>query len=105
MLKLSFFHSVMLGHPKQDQLTCLFTDASDLYWGLAIIQIPEDIVKSMKEQCYQKLAFMSGSFSGSQLHFRVIEKEAYPFQSKVPHPYGAVFSGEERNQVFHCDFM
>jgi hypothetical protein len=29
-------------------------------------------------QSHQPLAFLNGSFSGAQLHWRVIEKEAFP---------------------------
>jgi len=72
-------NSFILAHSKEDQLTFLFTDVSELHWTLVLNQIsPEDVAKSVKIQHHKPLAFICGSFAESQLHWSVIEKKTYP---------------------------
>jgi transposase InsO family protein len=57
---------------------CVFTDASDLHWGGVVTQCaPEELSKSVLEQEHQPLAFISGSFHGSQLKWPTVEQEAF----------------------------
>ena len=73
--------SVQLSHFRQDSewSTCLFTDASDRYWGVVLTQCPKvNLAEPIKQQKHEPLAFLSGSFKGSQLRWSVIVKEAYP---------------------------
>ena len=68
-----------LAHPNFANEFCLFTDASDLHWGVVLTQL-NDKNKASKvyERHHEPLAFLSGSFSGSQLRWSIVEKEAYP---------------------------
>ena len=74
-------NSVQLAHfrSSEDWALCLFTDASDRHWGVALTQCPaSDLSLPVVDQRHEALAFLSGSFSGSQLRWSVIEKEAFP---------------------------
>ncbi|KAH9082771.1 hypothetical protein LEN26_021162 [Aphanomyces euteiches] len=55
--------AVELAHPLDDATICLFTDVSDTGWSIIVTQV---------------LAFNIGMFTGAQLNWSVIEKEAYP---------------------------
>ena len=78
-LKLIISRSVTLNHPDEAKTMCLFSDASDLHWGLVLTQIdPKELKKSVKYQKHEPLAFLSGSFKGSELNWSIIEKEAWP---------------------------
>ena len=49
----------------REQLTCVFTDASDDFWGMVITQIPpEEEGLPVHEQTHKPLAFVSGRFRG-----------------------------------------
>ena len=70
--------STSLAYPEEDKVLCVFTDASDLHWAGIVTQTsPEELTKPYLEQSHQPLAFLSGSFTGSQLHWPTIEKEGY----------------------------
>eukprot|EP00644_Phytophthora_capsici_P014591 jgi/Phyca11/124561/e_gw1.54.365.1 len=58
--------SAMMTHPREQATYCLFTDASDYGWA------------SILTQEHELLVCKSGSFTGAQLHWSVIEKEALP---------------------------
>ena len=66
-------NSFILADSKENQLTFLFTDVSDLHWTLVLNQI-----SSVNIQHHKPLAFICGSFAESQLHWSVIEKKTYP---------------------------
>ncbi|KAH9113127.1 hypothetical protein AeMF1_012630 [Aphanomyces euteiches] len=57
--------AIELAHPRDDATMCLFTDASDTGWSIIVTQV---------------LGFDadSGMFTGAQLNWSMIEKEAYP---------------------------
>ncbi|KAF0712996.1 Aste57867_4570 [Aphanomyces stellatus] len=57
--------AVELSHPREDATMCLFTDASDNGWSIIITQ-------------HEMLLCQSGMFTGAQLNWSVIKKEAYP---------------------------
>ena len=71
-------HSVTLAHPDPKAEVCVFTDASEEYWGAIVTQIPkEDLKKPLENQRHQVLALLSQRFKGSQLRWAIVEKEAY----------------------------
>ena len=71
-------HSMTMAHPDPEKMTCVFTDASEDFWGAIVTQIPkEDVAKPIDEQAHELLAFVSHCFKGSQLRWAIIEKEAY----------------------------
>ena len=58
----------------------IFTDASDLHWGGMIAQVPDDDLSAHHgdpaKMRHEPLAFLSGSFRGSQLRWPILDKEA-----------------------------
>jgi hypothetical protein len=55
------------------------TDASDLSWSIVLTQSPnKEIHKAIHERTHEPLCFLSGNFTGSQLRWSTVEKEAYP---------------------------
>eukprot|EP00644_Phytophthora_capsici_P005172 jgi/Phyca11/96115/e_gw1.1.1847.1 len=58
--------SATLAFSNDSATTCLFTDASDVGWAVIVTQQ------------HKLLTCMSGTFTGSQLNWTVIEKEALP---------------------------
>ncbi|KAH9090698.1 hypothetical protein LEN26_018867, partial [Aphanomyces euteiches] len=58
---------------------CLFTDASDTGWSIIVTQVLSfDADVPIKDQQHQMLVCQSGMFTGAQLNWSMIEKEAYP---------------------------
>ena len=77
-------NAVRLAHPDFDKQFCLFTDASDLHWGVVLTQVTWiDEQECITKQSHEPLSFLSGSFSGSQLNWSIIEKEAFPIIAAV----------------------
>ena len=77
-------NKVTLSHPNPEHEVCWFTDASNKHWGLVETQVPpEDIGQPLVIQRHQPLACLDGSFSGAQLHWCVIEKEAFPIMEAI----------------------
>jgi hypothetical protein len=72
-------NQVKLSHLDSSQILCLFTDASDYFYGIILTQIPhEDLDLKVSDQRHSPVAFLSGKFSASQLKWSTIEKEAFP---------------------------
>jgi hypothetical protein len=58
---------VKLAHLDPDQTLCLFTDASDHFYGIMLSQIPiSQVDKAVWEQQHSPVAFLSGKFTSSQ---------------------------------------
>jgi hypothetical protein len=71
-------NSMTLANPDPEKITCVFTDASEDFWGAIVTQIPqEDKDLPIEKQRHQLLAFLSHAFKGCQLRWAIIEKEAY----------------------------
>ncbi|KAF0699577.1 Aste57867_9865 [Aphanomyces stellatus] len=71
-------HVVPLSHPRADMEVCVFTDASDKFWGAVATQVPpSDLDKPLEEQRHEPLAFISGTFAGASVRRPIVEKEAY----------------------------
>jgi hypothetical protein len=70
---------VALAHPDPTKLLCVFADASEEYWGGAVVtQIPrEHKTRVLEEQDHQPLMFLSGTFSGTAKKWAIVEKEAF----------------------------
>lgn len=58
---------------------CMFTDASDSFWGAVLTQVVDwkDGVPVHGQQ-HQVVAILSGEFKGSQENWSTIEKESFP---------------------------
>ncbi|KAF0704619.1 hypothetical protein AaE_014847, partial [Aphanomyces astaci] len=77
-VKYALAHVVPRSHPREDMTVCVFTDASDLFWGAVATQVPPaDLDLPLDDQRHQPLAFISGSFSGASARWPIVEKEAY----------------------------
>ncbi|POM80529.1 LOW QUALITY PROTEIN: Hypothetical protein PHPALM_1626 [Phytophthora palmivora] len=71
--------AVTLSFPDDTATTCLLTDASDVGWAVIVTQVDNfDIKIPIQDQQHRLLECMSGTFTGSQLNWTVIEKEAFP---------------------------
>ncbi|GMF39813.1 unnamed protein product [Phytophthora fragariaefolia] len=68
-----------LDFPDDSATTCLFTDASDVGYAVIVTQVAGfDPKKPATEQEHRLIHCTSGTFTGSQCNWTVIEKEAYP---------------------------
>ena len=67
-------------HHSSEYVLCLFTDASDLFWGIMLTQVSRSEWErnDISSQRHEPLAFLSGAFSGSHMHWPMVIKEAYP---------------------------
>jgi hypothetical protein len=69
---------VPLSHPDPNKMVCLYTDASDGFWGAIATQVPtEDLALAAADQRHEPLAFLSGAFRGSSERWPIVEKEAF----------------------------
>ncbi|KAH9135325.1 hypothetical protein AeRB84_019220, partial [Aphanomyces euteiches] len=77
-VKSALANVVPLSHPRSDMELCVFTDASDKFWGAVATQIPsEDLSLPLEDQRHEPLAFLSGTFTGASQRWPIVEKEAY----------------------------
>jgi hypothetical protein len=70
---------VMRAFPREEATMCLLTDASDIGWSVIVTQIIDwkpDV--PVAQQQHELLVCLSGTFTGSEQNWSVIEKEAYP---------------------------
>ncbi len=78
-IKTTLCELMTLSHPMDGWLRFLFPDASDQFWSIFLTQIPpDDISKPYEDQRHEPLAFISGQFKDSQIHWPIIEKEGFP---------------------------
>ena len=76
--------AVTQAHPADEATICLFTDASDNYWGAGLFQIREyDRNKEAWNQPMEPLHFLSGKFKGSQQRWSTTDKEAFAIVEAV----------------------
>jgi transposase InsO family protein len=100
--------SVTLAYPSDDRSTCIFTDASDLYWGGVVTQCEtSELTKPVRDQTHYPLAFLSGNFTGAQLNWPTVEQEAFAIKEtcvKASHllqrPQGFHIFTDHRNLTF-----
>ena len=75
------------------KVACLFTDASDKGWSLAITQCePGELDKSWAQQQHELLAVDSGCFRHAQVNWDMSSKEAYPITVAV-HKHAHLLQG------------
>ncbi|KAH9108266.1 hypothetical protein LEN26_014132 [Aphanomyces euteiches] len=87
---------------------CLFTDASDLFWGAVATQVPlSDLDLHLEEQRHEPLAIVSGSFTGASQRWPIVEKEAYAMMQScknldylIVRPGGFRLFTDHRNLVY-----
>ena len=69
----------------------MFPDASDLFWGCCLTQVPKEelvVGLSFMNMSHEPLAFLSGVSRGSQLCWSTVDKESFAILSafqRVPH--------------------
>lgn len=82
--KTALENQVTLAHRDEAQRLCAYTDASDLFWSGVVTQVPvEDLLKLHVDHRHQPLCFFSSHFSGSQLCWSTLKKEAYAIMETV----------------------
>ena len=60
----------------------MFPDASDLFWGCCLTQVPkEELVGSMDMMSHEPLAFLSGVLRRSQLCGLKVDKQSFAILS------------------------
>ena len=72
--------AVPLYHPRPGCVVLMFPDASDFHWGSFFTQVPEEEFRSgvaLENMSHEPLAFLSGSFKGSQLRWATVDKEGF----------------------------
>ncbi|ETL83427.1 hypothetical protein L917_16625 [Phytophthora nicotianae] len=71
--------AVTLDFPDDSATSCLLTDASDVGWAVIVTQVQDfDIKVPLQDQQHRLIECLSGTFTGSQLNWTVIEKAAFP---------------------------
>ncbi|POM69893.1 Hypothetical protein PHPALM_13794 [Phytophthora palmivora] len=71
--------SATLHHPSPDGDMVLVTDASEKGWSIVVTEVQKwDTNKDVAGQAHRLLTCLSGVFTGSQVNWSVIEKEAFP---------------------------
>ena len=73
-------NAVKLAHVRDDATLCLFTDASDLFFGAILTQIPAEVFDADGDPNawpHEPLGFLSGAFKNAQLRWSVCDKEGY----------------------------
>jgi hypothetical protein len=72
-------HCETMSMPAPGATVCLYSDASDFYSCAILTQVLEwDASKPHYEQAHLPLGCFSEAFKGSELNWRIIEKEAWP---------------------------
>ena len=77
-------HAVALFHPRPACQVLMFPDASECHWGSFVTQVPDvhyDPLVPVEDLPHEPLAFLSGSFKGSQLRWATIDKEGFAIVS------------------------
>ena len=72
--------AVPLYHPRPGCVVLMFPDASDFHWGSFFTQVPEEEFRSgvaLENMSHEPLAFLSGSFKGSQLRWATVDKQGF----------------------------
>ncbi|OWZ06562.1 hypothetical protein PHMEG_00021163 [Phytophthora megakarya] len=71
-----------LAFPQEGSTMCLLTDASDIGWPVVVTQVTDWKPNTeVQNQQHDLLVWLSGSFTESQCHWSIIEKESYPIIS------------------------
>lgn len=100
-------NATALAYPDPTKTTCVFTDASELHWAGVVTQVTSsELTLPLLEQHHVPLAFVSGTFKGSQLRWPVVEKEGWAVVETctrlsyvLQRPGGFVLFTDHRNLV------
>lgn len=69
---------MIMALPNPSKVICVFTDASDKFYGGLVTQVPPSQLNlPVKDQQHEPLGFSSGAFKGSQLRWGTPEKEGF----------------------------
>ena len=77
-------HTVTLYHPRPGCQVLMFPDASECHWGSFVTQVPDaemDQNLPVEDMTHEPLAFLSGTFKGSQMRWATIDKEGFAIVS------------------------
>ena len=56
----------------------VFPDASDLFWGSCVTQVPSgELERDVEDMSHEPLGFISGAFKRSQLRWPTVDKEVF----------------------------
>ena len=72
--------AVPVYYPKEGYRVLVFTDASDLFWGGCVTQVPEEEFSqglTADDMSHEPLGFVSGAFKNAQVRWPIIDKEAF----------------------------
>ena len=75
---------IALYHPRPGCQVLMFPDASECHWDSFVTQVPDaemDQILSVEDMTHEPLAFLSGTFKGSQMHGATIDKEGFAIVS------------------------
>lgn len=76
--KNAILNRTTLAHRDSTKRLCLYTDASESHWSGILTQVPyAQLHLPHADQDHEPLAFHSGRFSGAQVAWSTIEKEAF----------------------------
>ncbi|OWZ04112.1 hypothetical protein PHMEG_00024041 [Phytophthora megakarya] len=100
--------SQLLHFPNATATVALFTDASDLGWGLVVTQVETwDPTLPIHEQHHQLLICKSGIFDDTERRWSIFEKEAYPIiwaarqlDYLLARPSGFLLFCDHKNLIF-----
>ncbi|KAJ0392975.1 hypothetical protein P43SY_009109 [Pythium insidiosum] len=91
---------VPLAHPSPTADVCLYTDASQDYWGAVVTQLePGELQLPQEQQNHRPLAFLSGRYVIEHLHCMTTVK------GTIPRPLGETLRATKPNEVLHFDFL
>ncbi|CAN0398793.1 unnamed protein product, partial [Scytosiphon promiscuus] len=77
-------HAVTLYHPRHGCQVLMFPDASECHWGSFVTQVPDDEMQQhlpVEDMTHEPLAFLSGTFKGSQMRWATTDKEGFAIVS------------------------
>ena len=77
-------HAVTLHHPRPGHQVLVFPDASECHWGSFVTKVPDaemDQTLPVEDMTHEPLAFLSGTFKGSQMPWATIDKEGFAIVS------------------------
>ncbi|KAH9184644.1 hypothetical protein AeNC1_013379, partial [Aphanomyces euteiches] len=84
---LSVFHEIIRAiqnsakshYPIESATLCIFTDASDIGWGVIITQVRDGAADTaVDQQQHELIVCKSGTFKHAQVNWSIVEKEAFP---------------------------
>lgn len=74
----SFQQAMKLVFPKENHVTCIYTDASEEFWVGIVAQLSNyGLAESTESQQHEAMAFLGGTFTGTQSNWTAYDREAY----------------------------